>query len=121
MPRPPDIIYGRNPVRESCRAGRPVKRLVLAEGLRDEPRLKELRQLAAQRRVTIEAADRHKLDDIAHSEAHQGVVAYVGPRKYWELEPMAREALAERSDSRMLMLVSLQDQLHLRTIILTAW
>src|SRR6202171_2126087 len=95
VPRPPDIIYGRNPVLEAFRAGRPVKRLLLAEGLREEPRLKELRELASDRRITIESADRRRLDDIAHSEAHQGVVAYVGPRKYWELEPMARGAPAE--------------------------
>src|SRR5256714_12484901 len=97
MPRPPDIIYGRNPILEAFRAGRPVKRLLLAEGLRDEPRLKELRKMAAGRRITVEPADRRKLDDIAHSEAHQGVVAYVRPRKYWEPEPMARAALADRA------------------------
>src|SRR5437870_11074423 len=120
MPRPPDIIYGRNPVLEAFRAGRPVKRLLLADGLREEPRLKELRQLAAGRRVTIEPADRRKLDDIAHSEAHQGVVAYVGPRKYWELEPMARAALEERPDAVLLMLDSLQDPQNLGTISRTA-
>src|SRR5438445_10304340 len=116
MPRPPDIIYGRNPILEAFRAGRPVKRLLLAEGLREEPRLKELRQLAAGRKIAIEPADRHKLDDIAHSEAHQGVVAYVGPRKYWELEPMARAALADRPDAVLLMLDSVQDPQNLGSI-----
>src|SRR5438128_5851288 len=96
MPRPPDIIYGRNPILEAFRAGRLVKRLLFAEGLREEPRLKELRQLAAGRRITIEPADRRKLDDIAHSEAHQGVVAYVGPRKHRELAPIARAPLPDR-------------------------
>src|SRR5438477_2983162 len=120
MPRPPDIIYGRNPILEAFRAGRPVKRLLLAEGLRDEPRLKELRQLAAGRKLAIEPTDSHKLDDIAHSEAHQGVVAYVGPRRYWELESMARAALAERPDAVLLMLDSLQDPQNLGTISRTA-
>jgi 23S rRNA (guanosine2251-2'-O)-methyltransferase len=116
MPRPPDIIYGRNPVLEAFRAGRPVKRLLFADGLREEPRLKELRKLAADRKIDIEPADRHRLDDIAHSEAHQGVVAYVGPRKYWELEPMARAALAENPNAVLLMLDSLQDPQNLGTI-----
>jgi len=120
MPRPPDIIYGRNPVLEAFRAGRPVKRLLFAEGIRDEPRLKELRQLAAKRKIGIESSERHRLDDIAHSEAHQGVVAYVGPRKYWELEPMARAALEERPNAVLLMLDSLQDPQNLGTISRTA-
>jgi 23S rRNA (guanosine2251-2'-O)-methyltransferase len=120
MPRPPDIIYGRNPILEAFRAGRPVKRLLIAEGLRDEPRLKELRKFAEARRLTIEPADRAKLDDIAHSEAHQGVVAYVDRRKYWELEPMARAARADRSDAILLMLDSLQDPQNLGAISRTA-
>lgn len=120
MPNPPDIVYGRNPVLEAFRAGRPVKRLLLAEGLREEPRLKELRQLAAKRKITIEPTNRHRLDDIAHSQAHQGVVAYVGPRKYWELEPMARAALEEHADAILLMLDSLQDPQNLGTISRTA-
>lgn len=120
MPRPPDIIYGRNPVLEAFRAGRPVKRLLFADGLREEPRLKELRQFAATRKISIESTDRHKLDDIAHSEAHQGVVAYVGPRRYWELEPMARAALADRPDAVLIMLDSLQDPQNLGTISRTA-
>ena len=120
MPRPPDIIYGRNPVLEAFRAGRPVRRLLLAEGLREEPRLKELRKLAAHRELAIETADRHHLDDVAHSEAHQGVVAYVARRKYWDLEPMAREALVERPDAVLLMLDSLQDPQNLGTLSRTA-
>src|ERR671925_433894 len=120
MPNPPDIIYGRNPVLEAFRAGRPVKRLLFAEGLRDEPRLKELRQLAATKKIAIEPTDRRKLDDIAHPEAHQGVVAYVGPRKFWELEPMARAALSDRPDAVLLMLDSLQDPQNLGTISRTA-
>jgi 23S rRNA (guanosine2251-2'-O)-methyltransferase len=116
MPRPPDIIYGRNPVLEAFRAGRPVRRLLLAEGVRDEPRLTELRRLAEGQKLAIESADRHHLDDIAHSEAHQGVVAYVSRRKYWDLEPMAKEALAERGDAVLLMLDSLQDPQNLGTL-----
>lgn len=116
MPRPPDIIYGRNPVLEAFRAGRPVRRLLLADNLREEPRLQELRRLAADRKLSVEPADRHLLDDIAHSEAHQGVVAYVARRKYWDLEPMAREALAERGDALLLMLDSLQDPQNLGTL-----
>lgn len=120
MPRPPDIIYGRNPVLEAFKAGRQVRRLLLADNLREEPRLKELRRLASEQTLTIESTDRRQLDDIAHSEAHQGVVAYVGRRKYWELEEMAKLALAEKPDAVLLMLDSLQDPQNLGTLSRTA-
>ncbi len=120
MRRAPDLVYGRNPVLEAFRAGREVQRLLLAQGLREEPRLKHLRELAADQRVRIEEVERRRLDDVAHSQAHQGVVAYVTRRRYWELEPMARAALADRQDAVLLMLDSLQDPQNLGTISRTA-
>lgn len=105
---------------EAFRAGRPVRRLLLAHGLRDEPRLRELHQFAAQRGLAVELAPREKLDDIAHSEAHQGVVAYVERRRYWELEPLAKAALAERKEPMLVMLDSVQDPQNLGTLSRTA-
>ncbi|TMD16420.1 MAG: 23S rRNA (guanosine(2251)-2'-O)-methyltransferase RlmB [Chloroflexi bacterium] len=118
--RPPDLIYGRNPVLEAFRAGRGVRRLMIASGLRAEPRLKELLELARSREVPVEEADRKRLDDIAHSEAHQGVVAYVTRRQYWELEALAEAALGERRDPVLLMLDSLQDPQNLGSLSRTA-
>jgi 23S rRNA (guanosine2251-2'-O)-methyltransferase len=118
--RPPDIVYGRNPVLEAFRAGRQIKRLVVASGIRDEPRLRELRKLAADKGIPIEEGDRQRLDDIAHSQAHQGVVAYVDRRKYWELDDMIGAARAEREEPVLLMLDSLQDPQNLGSISRTA-
>ena len=118
--RPPDLIYGRNPVLEAFRAGRGVRRLMIAAGLRAEPRLKELLELARSREVPVEEADRKRLDDIAHSEAHQGVVAYVTRRQYWELEALAEAALGDRRDPVLLMLDSLQDPQNLGSLSRTA-
>ena len=105
---------------EAIRAGRPVRRLVLAQGLRDEPRLQLVKAFAQKQALTIEFIARERLDDIAHSQAHQGVVAYVERRRYWELEPMAEAALSERKDPVLLMLDSLQDPQNLGSISRTA-
>jgi 23S rRNA (guanosine2251-2'-O)-methyltransferase len=117
---PPNLIYGRNPVLEAFRAGRTVRRLVLARGLRDEPRLRTLRELARTTKVPVEEVERERLDDIAHTEAHQGVVAYVTRRQYWELDQLADTALAESPNPILLMLDSLQDPQNLGTISRTA-
>jgi 23S rRNA (guanosine2251-2'-O)-methyltransferase len=114
--RPPDLVYGRNPVLEAFRAGRVIRRLVIASGLRADPRLDELLDLARSREVPVEVADRKRLDDIAHSQAHQGVVAYVTRRRYWELEALAEAALAENPDAVLLMLDSLQDPQNLGSL-----
>lgn len=120
MPRPPDIVYGRNPVVEAFRAGREIRRLVTADGLRPEPRLTEILDHAKRQQVPVERVERQRLDDIAHSQAHQGVVAYVARRRYWELEPMAQAALADDRNAVLLMLDSLQDPQNLGSISRTA-
>ncbi len=120
MNKPPSIVYGRNPVLEAFRAGRTVRRLVLARGLRDEPRLRSLRELARTTNVPVEEVEREHLDDIAHTEAHQGVVAYVTRRQYWELDQLVETALAESPTPILLMLDSVQDPQNLGTISRTA-
>jgi 23S rRNA (guanosine2251-2'-O)-methyltransferase len=77
----PDILYGRNPVREALRAGRRLRRLLVAHGLEGDVRVAEIIDLAAVHQVEMEQAERNRLADIAHTEHHQGVVAYFDSRQ----------------------------------------
>ena len=95
--RPPALVYGRNPVREALLAGREVKRLLVARGVRAEPRLNEVLALARSHGAAVEEVDRKRLDDIAHSEAHQGLVAYVTRLRYWELDDLIDELQGQGS------------------------
>ena len=65
-----DVIYGRNPVNEAIRAGaRPVRQVLATQAAaKDFPRAK------------VVAAE--ELDALAGTDAHQGVVAKVGPYPY---------------------------------------
>ena len=113
--RPAALVYGRNPVREALRAGGEVKRLVVQPRAASEPRLAELMELAAARRIPVEEAERHRLDDIAHTEAHQGVVAYLGRRRYWELGGLLAALEAEPA-SMLVVLDEVQDPQNLGSI-----
>ena len=75
-----DILYGKNPVLEALRAGRAARKLVVANGLRDEVRLREILGTAQERGIPVEPSSRRRLDDIAHTEHHQGVVGYFHSR-----------------------------------------
>jgi len=70
--------------------------------------------------VPVEEVERERLDDIAHTEAHQGVVAYVARRQYWDLDQLVAAAVAESPNPILLMLDSLQDPQNLGTISRTA-
>ncbi|MFY9614760.1 MAG: RNA methyltransferase substrate-binding domain-containing protein, partial [Candidatus Dormiibacterota bacterium] len=117
--RPPALVYGRNPVREALRAGGDVKRLVMLPRAATEPRLKELLELAEARNIPVEEAERPRLDDIAHSEEHQGVVAYLGRRHYWELADLLAAAAAESAPA-LLVLDEVQDPQNVGSVLRSA-
>ena len=95
-----EILYGKNPVLEALRAGRPARKLVLAAGVRDEPRLREILDDAAERGIPVEETSRRRLDDIAHTEHHQGIAGYFHSRP-----PLSLDALLERMRAPGLLLV----------------
>jgi 23S rRNA (guanosine2251-2'-O)-methyltransferase len=95
-----DILYGKNPVLEALRAGRPARKLVIASGLRDEARLREILETARQRGIAVEDSSRRRLDDIAHTEHHQGVAGYFHSRP-----PVALDTLLEGIEPPGLLLV----------------
>lgn len=79
-----DLIHGRNAVLEAARAGR-LRRLYLAAGLPDDPRLAELRRLVpAAQREEVPAA---RLDAMSPG-VNQGVVARLRPRTFLELREL---------------------------------
>jgi 23S rRNA (guanosine2251-2'-O)-methyltransferase len=75
------MLYGVSPVIEAIRSGRrPIDRILLATGVQPA-RLRELVELARQRRIPCLQRDRRELDERAGGANHQGVVALLRPEK----------------------------------------
>jgi 23S rRNA (guanosine2251-2'-O)-methyltransferase len=69
-----ELLYGRNAVLESLRAGRrSAHRLLLADALRPDARLDEIRGMAGQARLTVDELSRDALDELV-PQNHQGVI-----------------------------------------------
>lgn len=86
-----DIIYGRNPVLEALRSGRPLRRITIQNDLAGRP-LNEIYALAAARQVPVTRAGRHLLDQASGGGAHQGVVAHVAAMAYASLNDVLERA-----------------------------
>lgn len=112
-----DILYGKNPVLEALRAGRPARKLVVASGLRDEARLREILETAAARGVPVEETARRRLDDIAHTEHHQGIAGYFHARPPLRLRDLIE---AVRPPGLLLALDGIQDPQNLGALARTA-
>lgn len=77
----PEILYGRNPVLEALRAGRRLRRLLVAPGLSSDRRLEEIMDRATSAGVALESTPRGRLNDVAHTEHHQGIAGYFDGRQ----------------------------------------
>ena len=54
----PEYIWGRNPVMETLHAGRRVKRLLLAEGVREAPPIAAIVQEAQRQHIPVDVVAR---------------------------------------------------------------
>lgn len=85
----PALLFGRNGVLESLRGRRgPARRLWLAEGLKPDDRLEEIRRLAAAADVPVEVAPRMLLDDMTTGANHQGVALEPADFPYLDLSDL---------------------------------
>ena len=112
-----DILYGKNPVLEALRSKRKARKLVVADGLRPEDRLEEILRLAEAENIPVESATRRRLNDIAHTEHHQGIAGYFHSRE----EVSLAELLAQIHGTPMLLVLDgIQDPQNLGALTRTA-
>lgn len=114
-----EVLYGRNAVQETLRAGRrEVFQLLVAEGSQEKGRLEGILALAAQRRVPVQRVPRARLDRLA--DGHQGVALETSAYPYVDLADVLARAGERREPLFVLILDSLQDPQNLGTLLRTA-
>jgi 23S rRNA (guanosine2251-2'-O)-methyltransferase len=112
-----ETIYGRQAIREVLRAGRRVRRLLVAQGTRDSAMVRELVALATERRVPVQEVERAQLDRLA--DHHQGVAAEVDGYAYADLAELLY-AVRGTHPPLYLVLDSLQDPQNFGSLLRTA-
>jgi 23S rRNA (guanosine2251-2'-O)-methyltransferase len=114
-----DLIYGRNAVYETLRAGRrELFGLQLAEAARPAGRLSQILELAATRKLKVTRLPNLKLPG---SEVnHQGVALEAGPYPYADLADILERAQRKNELPFVLILDSLQDPQNLGSLLRTA-
>ena len=105
-----DILYGRNTVKAAVKSGRAVDKLLAAKEI-DDPSVREILTLAAQRHIPIVRVDKRKLDSLTlpfghdgKPANHQGIVAVTPAMEYAEMEDILARA-AQRGEPPFLVLL----------------
>ncbi len=115
-----DKIIGINPVVEALRAGRPVRRLLIAEQRRQDRELQTVLRLARERGTEVRFVGRESLNRETAGANHQGVVAFAAAMQYASFDGILRIPAERRQVPLFLVLDGVEDPRNLGAIIRTA-
>ena len=115
-----EYIWGRNPVLETLRSQREIKRLLLAQGQRENAPFAAIVREAERRGVAVEYVPRQRLDQLSQGAVHQGCLAIVSARRYATIEQMLALAEEKHEDPFLLILDAIQDVNNLSSVLRTA-
>jgi 23S rRNA (guanosine2251-2'-O)-methyltransferase len=107
------VLSGIHPVAEALQAGRPLERLLIAQGA-GGARLQEIIDLARRGNVPVRFEPRAALDRLAGTPAHQGVVAMGAATRYADPDAAAAARL-------VVVLDGVEDPHNLGAIVRTAY
>lgn len=109
-----EFLYGRNAVWEALHGRRDLSRLMVAEGIREDERIRAMLTLAAEKKVKLDRVPRLLLDDALRGTNHQGLALEVGPFVYSDLADVIS------APGTVLVLDHLQDPQNFGTLLRTA-
>lgn len=113
------IIEGRNAVLEAFRAGKTIDKLFVLDGCQDGP-VKSILREAKKTDTIINFVDKERLDRLANSGHHQGVVAQAAAYEYVEVEDILNAAKEKGEAPFIFILDEIEDPHNLGAIIRTA-
>lgn len=112
-------IEGRNAVLEAFRSGKTIDKLFVLDGCQDGP-VKSIIREAKKTDTIINFVDKERLDRLAGTGHHQGVVAQVAAYEYAEVEDILKAAKDKGEAPFIFILDEIEDPHNLGAIIRTA-
>ena len=112
-------FQGRNAVLEAFRSGKTIDKLFILDGCQDGP-IKSIVREAKKTDAIINYVDKERLDRLAGTGHHQGVVAISAAYEYAEVEDILAAAKEKGEDPFIFILDEIEDPHNLGAIIRTA-
>jgi 23S rRNA (guanosine2251-2'-O)-methyltransferase len=112
----PEVLYGRHPVKEALKTGRPLNKILVARGL-GGPLFHEIKNLAVSRGITVQVVDRQALDRLTAGGVHQGCLAFTAGKAYSTVDDILTQA---KEQPLVVVLAHITDPRNLGAILRTA-
>ena len=114
-----DQVEGRNAVIELLESGRDINKILIAKGEKHGS-INKIIALAKERKILLTEIEKNKLNQIAQTQNHQGVIAIVPPYNYCEVEDILELVKQKQEMPFILLLDGIEDPHNLGSIIRTA-
>ena len=114
-----DQIEGRNSVIELLETGKDINKIFIEKGEKHGS-INKIIGMAKDRKIVIVETEKAKLNQMAQTDNHQGVIAIVPPFNYCEVEDIINEAKQKNEKPFILILDGIEDPHNLGSIIRTA-
>ena len=114
-----DQVEGRNSVLELLESGKDINKIFVAKGEKHGS-INKIIAVAKERKIVLVEVEKSKLNTMAQTEKHQGVIAIVPPFDYCELEDILNYAKSKKEDPFVIILDGIEDPHNLGSIIRTA-
>ena len=114
-----DQVEGRNAVIELLESGRDINKIFVSNGEKNGS-INKILAMAKEKRVIVTEVNRKKLEEMAMSDSHQGVIAIVPPYEYCDIDDILNCAKSRNEDPFILILDGIEDPHNLGAIIRTA-
>lgn len=109
-----DQIEGRNPVLELLESDRDINKIFIQTGEKHGS-INKIIALAKQRKILISEVSKEKINQMATSNNHQGVIAIVPPFDYASVDDILFEANTRQEDAFVVLLDCIEDPHNLRS------
>ena len=109
-------VEGKNPIIEALKSGKTIERLYVQDGT-DKRKIGEILDLAKKSKTVVEYVPKHRLENMAKSHAHQGIIGVLPEVSYVNFEQMVDDALVNDESPLFIVLDEIQDPHNLGAII----
>jgi 23S rRNA (guanosine2251-2'-O)-methyltransferase len=113
-----NIIFGIRPVMEAIQGGRDIDRILISQNLKGQL-ARELTELIQKKGINFKQVKPERIDRVTKKN-HQGVVAYLPPVEYHDIEQIVGKSLDEGRSPFVLLLDGITDVRNFGAIARTA-
>ena len=112
-------IEGRNPVIEALTSGENIEKIYIQKG-NIQGSAQKIINLARKKKIQVTEVDKNKLNAIAETDSHQGVIALVSPIEYVSVDDIIKRAEDKGEQPFIVILDEIEDPHNLGSVIRSA-